>query len=41
MDLGILDQLQTVVSDRIARAFNISVATRAAALDIFKASDRV
>ena len=31
----------TVVSDRIARAFNRSGATRAVALDIFKAFDRV
>ena len=33
--------LLTVVSDRIARAFNGSGATRAMALDIFKAFDRV
>ena len=33
--------LLTVVSDRIARAFNRSAATRAVALDIFKAFDRV
>ena len=33
--------LLTVVSDRIARALNRSGATRAAALDIFKAFDRV
>ena len=33
--------LQTVVSDRIARAFNRSRATRAVALDISKAFDRV
>ena len=33
--------LLTVVSDRIARAFNRSGATRAVALDISKASDRV
>ena len=33
--------LLTVVSDRIARAFNRSGATRAAALDILKAFDRV
>ena len=33
--------LLTVVSDRIARAFNRSVATRAVALDISKVSDRV
>ena len=33
--------LLTVVSYRIARAFNRSVATRAVALDIFKAFDRV
>ena len=32
--------LLTVVSDRIARAFNRSGATRAVALDIFKAFDR-
>ena len=31
----------TVVSDRIARAFNRSEATRAVALDISKAFDRV
>ena len=31
----------TVVSDRIARAFNRSGAFRAVALDIFKAFDRV
>ena len=43
MVLGLLDQLQifSVVSDRIARAFNRSGATRAVALDIFKAFDRV
>ena len=42
MVLGLLDQLQmTVVSDRIARAFNRSGATRAVALDISKAFDRV
>lgn len=33
--------LLTVVNDRIARAFNISAATRAAALDIANAFDRV
>ena len=33
--------LRTVVSDRIARAFNRSWATRALSLDISKASDRV
>ena len=33
--------LLTVVSDRIARAFNRSGATRAVALDISKAFDRV
>ena len=33
--------LLTVVSDRISRAFNRSVATRAVALDISKALDRV
>ena len=33
--------LLTVESDRIARAFNRSVATRAVALDIFKAFHRV
>ena len=33
--------LLTVVSDRIARAFNRSGTTRAVALDIFKAFDRV
>ena len=33
--------LLTVVSDRIARAFNRSVATRAVTLDISKAFDRV
>ena len=33
--------LLTVVSDRIARAFNRSGATRAMALDISKAFDRV
>ena len=39
MVLGLLDQLQifSVVSDRIARAFNRSGATRAVALDISKA----
>ena len=33
--------LLTVVSERIARAFNRSGATRAVALDIFRAFDRV
>ena len=33
--------LLTVVSDRIARAFSMSPATRAVALDISKAFDRV
>ena len=33
--------LFTVVSDRFARAFNRSGATRAVALDIYKAPDRV
>ena len=33
--------LLTVVSDGIARAFNRSGATRAIALDIFKAFDRI
>ena len=33
--------LLTVVSDRIARTFNSSGATRAVALDISKASDRI
>ena len=50
MILGLLDQktvdrgtadLLTAVSDRIARAFNRSGATRAVALDITKAFDRV
>ena len=51
MVLSLLNQLQifcrstadllTVVSDRIARAFNRSGATRAVALDISKAFDRV
>ena len=43
MVLGLLDQLQIllVVPDRIARAFNRSGATRAVALDISKAFDRV
>ena len=43
MVLGLLDQLLifSVVSDRIARAFNSSGATRAVALDISKAFDRV
>ena len=40
MVLGLLDQL-TVVSDRIARAFNRSGANRAVALDISKTFDRV
>ena len=41
--LGLFDQLQifSVVSDRIAAAFNRSGATRAVALDISKAFDRV
>ena len=34
-------ELLTVVSDRIARAFNRSAATRAVALNISKALDRV
>ena len=40
---GFLDQLQifSVVSDRIARAFNRSGATRAMTIDISKAFDRV
>ena len=43
MVLGLLDQLQisSLLSDRIARAFNRSGATRAVALDISKAFDRV
>ena len=42
MVLGLLDQLLlTVASDRIARAFNRSGATRAVALDISKAFDRI
>ena len=43
MVFGLLDQLQifSVVSDRIARVFNRSGATRAVALDISKAFDRV
>ena len=43
MVLGLLNQLQifSVVSDRIARAFNRSGATRVVALDISKAFDRV
>ena len=43
MVLGLLDQLQifSVVSDRIAWAFNRSGATRAVALDISKAFDKV
>ena len=40
MVLGLFDQL-AVVSDRIARVFNRSGATRARALDISKAFDRV
>ena len=35
------EDLLTVASDRIARAFNRSGATRAVALDIFKAFDKV
>ena len=38
--LGLADQL-TVVCERIARVFNRSGATRAVALDISKAFDRV
>ena len=43
MVLALLDQLQvlTVVSDRIARAFNMSGATQAVALDISKDFSRV
>ena len=43
MVLGLLDQLLifSVVSDRIARAFNKSEAIRAVALYIFNAFDRV
>ena len=43
MVLGFLDQLPTfsVVSARIARAFNRSGATRAVALNIPKAFDRI
>ena len=44
MVLGLIDQLQicrSVVSDRIARAFNRSGATRAVTLDTSKAFDRV
>ena len=43
MVLGLLDQLHIfpVVSDRIAWAFNRSGATRAVALDISKAFDKV
>ena len=43
MVLGLLDQLKIflVVSNRIARAFNRSGATRAVALHISKAFDRV
>ena len=42
MVLGLLDQLQifSVISDKLARAFNRSGATRAVALDISKAFDR-
>ena len=40
MVLGLLDLL-TVVPDRIARAFKTSEATRAVALDLSKAFDRV
>ena len=40
MVLGLLDQL-TVVSDRIARAFNRSGATQVMVRDISKAFDRV
>ena len=41
MVLGLLDHLLTVVSDRIARAFNRSRATRAVALVVSKAFGRV
>ena len=41
MVLGLLDQLLTVVSDRIARDFNKCDATQTTALDISKAFDRV
>ena len=43
MVLGLLDQMLifSVVSDRTARGFNRSGATRAVVLDIFKAFDRV
>ena len=43
MVLGLLNQLLifSVVSDRIARAFNRSGTTRAVTLDISKAFDRV
>ena len=43
MILGLPDELKifSVVSDRIARAFNRSGATRAVALEISKAFDRV
>ena len=43
MALGLLDELQifSVASDRIARAFNRSGVTRAVALDISKAVNRV
>ena len=39
--LVLLNQLQTAVSDRIARALNRSGATRAVTLDISKAFDKV
>ena len=38
---GLTTDLQTVVSDRIARFFGRSGATRAVVFDIFKAVDRV
>ena len=41
MFLSLLDQLQIIISDRIARAFNRCGATRAVALDISKAFERV
>ena len=42
MVLGLLNHLQlTIVSDRIARAFNRSGVTRAVALSISKTFDRV
>ena len=42
MVLGLLNHLQlTIVSDRIARAFNRSGVTRAVALGISKTFDRV